>query len=640
MGLNYRFNQGTLKWIAVLLIALAALTLRVYAIDRLPPGLFGDEAVEGLDALDILAGNFAIWFHAHLGREPLYVYLVALSYAAFGVSALATRLPAIVAGLLTLPVAFLFAREWASALHERATRIALLATALLAISFWHIQMSRDAHRDTLLPLVEAFGYWLLWLAIRTKKLKAWAAAGAVLGLAVYTYSPGRFVGIFIGLFFAVEFILAKFNKVSTIAWQWRGLVVAGLLAILVMLPIGVYFLQNPVQFSRRFESVSVFDATSPSAALAESITGNLAQLVVPGAGYQSKHYNLPGKPIFDLLVAPWFLAGIIVAVARWKQSPYRFLLLWFAVMLLPAFLTADMIPKAVRALGIVPGIFIFPALAMDWLLEQAQQQQGRPWHRVVAGLVGLTLVGSTVWTAYDYFIVWANIPELPLAFDADMTEVSEFLQRQPADRPIYISSLVYRPPTEMLLGRRVPTTHYVDPAGHIKEFDAQTALVSHSGDVNPVYVWVLDQNPPEEWLARLAPDAVPEEQGRYIKAVRLNVIAPPQQALDVSFNPLVKLVGYSRFRDEPSGMALYWQVTQLAGDRGDMQAVLSISGARGSLVSQDKHKFGVPPLEWAVGDTIVEWYALDIPENAAAFSIQLARGDVNWQSPVIPLKGP
>ena len=52
MGLHYRFNQSTLKWIAVLLIALAALTLRVYAIDRLPPGLFGDEAVEGLDGYD------------------------------------------------------------------------------------------------------------------------------------------------------------------------------------------------------------------------------------------------------------------------------------------------------------------------------------------------------------------------------------------------------------------------------------------------------------------------------------------------------------------------------------------------------------------------------------------------------------
>ena len=92
-------NRRSLNWILFALIALAALILRTYAIDHLPPGLFGDEAVEGLDALDVLAGNLAVWFHAHLGREPMYVYLVALAYAAFGVSALATRLPA-----PTLPV--------------------------------------------------------------------------------------------------------------------------------------------------------------------------------------------------------------------------------------------------------------------------------------------------------------------------------------------------------------------------------------------------------------------------------------------------------------------------------------------------------------------------------------------------------
>ena len=79
-------------WIFEFLIAAIAIFLRVYAIDRLPPGLFGDEAVEGLDALDVLAGNFAIRFQAHLGREPLFVYLVALSYRAFGVTPLATPL--------------------------------------------------------------------------------------------------------------------------------------------------------------------------------------------------------------------------------------------------------------------------------------------------------------------------------------------------------------------------------------------------------------------------------------------------------------------------------------------------------------------------------------------------------------------
>ncbi len=684
----------------IFLIAIAAIILRLYALDRLPPGLFGDEAVEGLDALDVLAGNFAIWFHAHLGREPIYVYLVALSYRAFGVTPLATRLPAVIAGLLTIPAAFLFTREWtrsadldpngfigssgaAKPLGSR-TRIPLLTTALLAISFWHIQMTRDAHRDTLLPLVEALGFWLLLRALRTRDWKIFAASGAILGLAIYTYSPGRFVGIFVALFVAVEFIAARLTgdrrpvtgdrsrvervtdeepatseRDSSVAATGRwspvadrssvvGLGIAAVAAVVVMLPLGIYFAQNPAQFSRRFESVSVLDADSPPAALVASVSGNLAQFVVPDAGYQSKHYNLPGKPIFDLFIAPWFLAGVVIAITRWRQSAYRFLLLWFVVMLVPAFLTADMIPKGVRALGVVPGVFVFPALAMDYaisIFDFRFSTPGRPienrksrvgnWGALARVAVIVCIVGSVIWTAYDYYVAWANMPELPLAFDADMTEVSSFLQRQPANQPIYISSQVYRPPTEMLLGRLVATSRYLDRATTIREFDAHTQFVFNPRDRNAIYVFVREQTPPEDWLARIAPQATMIEQGSYFAAYRLGALASAQQPLDLAFNPLLKLTGATRYDD---GIALYWQVTQLPSDRVDTQATISVADGSGAVVTQGKHLFGYPPLEWNIGDVIVEWYAPEMPDNAAQFSIQLTRGDAVWKSLNIPLK--
>ncbi len=679
-------QKRNLLWLAIaLLIAGAAILLRVYAIDRLPPGLFGDEAVEGLDALDVLAGNFAIWFHAHLGREPIYVYLVALSYRFFGVTPLATRLPALIAGLATIPAAFLFAREWASQVfpRDRATRLALLTTALLAISFWHIQMSRNAHRDTLLPLVEAIGYWLLWRALRTRDWRCYAGAGAVLGLAVYTYSPGRFVGVFIALFVVVEFLIARLTAdrrpqpiskagdggmmaensfprrenssfilhASSFVRGRRsavGLGIAALVALIVMLPLGIYFTQNPVQFSRRFASVSVFDFDSPAAAFASSVVGNLAQFVVPGAGYQSKHYNLPGKPVFDLLIAPWFLGGIVIALTRWRQSAYRFMLLWFVVMQIPAFLTADMIPKGVRVLGVVPGVFVFPALAMDWLLDfrfsildfrfGSTQHATRNTRFVVWGLIFLSLAGSATWTTYDYFVAYANLPQVPLAFDADMTEVAAFVQRQPADQPIYISEEVYRPPTLMLLGERVPTSHYNDRATRFKESDARTALIFGATQPNARYVFVRDYAPPAEWLARVAPNAAQVGKGEYYAAYRLGEFAAPQQAVTVEFNPLLRLFGVSRYDD---GIVLYWQVAQLPADRADIQATLTLAEARGAAVAkiaQGKHRFGVPPLEWLVGDVFVEWYALDVPESAAQFSIQLTRGAAVWQSPLLPLR--
>lgn len=649
MTISSRLERRKAFWVAALIVAVAAIGLRVYALDRLPPGLFGDEAVEGLDALDVLAGNWAIWFHAHLGREPIFVYLVAISYWAFGITPLATRLPAVIAGIVTIPATFLFAREWGRQVcdESRATRTALLATALITVSFWHIQMTRDAHRGTLLPLVLGVGYWLLWRARRTRAWKTYAAAGAVLGLAIYTYSPGRFVAVFVLLFFVVEFIAGlransedastgtPSNRISAALGQWSlaGLVIAAFMALGVMLPLGLYFVQNPAQFSRRFESVSVLDAESPPIAFASSVAGNLAQYVIPGAGYQSKHYNLPGKPIFDMFLAPWFVLGLGLALARWRQSAFRFVILWFAVMMAPAFLTADMIPKAVRALGVLPGVFIFPAVAMDWLLARLRSRR-----TVAIGLIAVSMLGSTIWTAYDYFVAWANMPELPLAFDSDMTEVAAFIRQQPADQPIYISTEVYRPPTEMLIGRRVPTSRYVDRATGIRELDARTTLASRADGRDPIYIFVRDRVPPETWLGRLTQSKDAVGEGVYFSAFRLRPFSAPKQALAISFNPYLKLVGFSRYSDEPSGIVLYWQVTALPDDREDIQSIISFGDVSGATVTQGKQQFGVPPLEWGLGDTIVEWYGLKLSESATQFNVEMARRDAHWQSAWVPLR--
>lgn len=627
------------SWVVLLLIASVGLALRVYAIDRLPPGLFGDEAVEGLDALDILAGNLGLWFHAHLGREPLFVYLVALSYKALGISPLATRVPAVVAGFLTIPATFFVAREWAMSTmtRERSIRLALVTTLLVSISFWHLQMTRDAHRVILLPLVEAVGFGLLWRSLRTSNPLALAGAGAVLGLAIYTYSPGRFVPVLVVTFVAIE-LAAHYMRfrsaVPEIRWNWKGLVAGGALAVVVMLPLGLYFLQNPVQFSRRFESVSVFDAQSPFEAFGTSVVGNLAQFVVPGSGYQSKHYNLPGKPIFDFFMAPWALAGLGICLTRLKQSPYRFLTLWFIVMLTPSFLTADMIPKAVRGLGVVPGVFIFPALALEGLWERARDS----WRPAAVGLVAVSLAGTAGLTVYDYFYTWARMPELPAAFDADMVELSQYVHTQAQHHPIYVSTEVYRHPTVMLLAKQVPTTQYFDRSVGIREFSARAGVVWQPGQADAIYVFAHGQEPDEAWLTRAAPGAKQVAQGLYYRAYTLGGLQVPQQSLDLSFNPWLRLVGYSRYADEPQGVALYWQVVQLPPDRAETQTTITLQDGVGSSVTQGQHALSVPPMEWGLGDTIVDWYPLEIPGSTSQFNVQLVRNKASATSPEVDWK--
>ena len=119
----------------LLVVGLAA-GLRLYRLGEWPPGPYRDEAYNGLDALGVLRGDLALFFPANNGREPLFIYLVALSLALFGPTTFALRLPAALVGALaTLPVYWL-GRDW----FGRAA--GLFAAILWAVTFWPVHLGR------------------------------------------------------------------------------------------------------------------------------------------------------------------------------------------------------------------------------------------------------------------------------------------------------------------------------------------------------------------------------------------------------------------------------------------------------------------------------------------------------------------
>jgi len=96
---------------SLLLLLFVAAAFRLWQIGAIPPGLFGDEAVDGLDALDVLAGRGQVFFPANYGREGLHMFLVAFSFLLFGVNEFALRFPSIVAGLVTVPLTYWLGKE-------------------------------------------------------------------------------------------------------------------------------------------------------------------------------------------------------------------------------------------------------------------------------------------------------------------------------------------------------------------------------------------------------------------------------------------------------------------------------------------------------------------------------------------------
>ena len=75
------------------------------------PGLYNDEAANGMDAIGVLQGRWPIFFERNYGREPLFIYLQAFSMALLGANPYALRVTAAVIGAATVPAVYWMTRE-------------------------------------------------------------------------------------------------------------------------------------------------------------------------------------------------------------------------------------------------------------------------------------------------------------------------------------------------------------------------------------------------------------------------------------------------------------------------------------------------------------------------------------------------
>ncbi|MDO8673830.1 MAG: glycosyltransferase family 39 protein, partial [Dehalococcoidia bacterium] len=133
-------SSRVIRLLLVLILFALALFLRTYRLHSLPPGLFFDEASNGLDVLDILNGKLSVFFERNYGREPLFIYLQALSSYLLGPNPFALRLTSAVVGVVTTLATFFAARRWFG------YRAGLLSMALMTVSLWHVDLSRIGFR--------------------------------------------------------------------------------------------------------------------------------------------------------------------------------------------------------------------------------------------------------------------------------------------------------------------------------------------------------------------------------------------------------------------------------------------------------------------------------------------------------------
>ena len=636
----------TRRYLPILLVLLLAFGLRTYQLTNIPPGLTHDEANHGREAIGILGGQVALFFPLNYGSEPLYSYTVAGSMLLAGRNMLALRLVNVYFGVLAIAATYLWTRQ---ALNRRT---ALLAAALLAISFWPVAASREALRAGMMPFFTIGAVIFFWqLLPRPGHTSPTRQIGWTLGFALcltatlYNYLAARVLWLMFPLFLAY---LALFHRALFRRAWWPT--VAGLLLVgLSVIPMVLYLQAHPEAQTR----LTMLDGT-----LQRTLGGQLTPLLTnareallafiwPGRGDQFLAYNIPGRAVFDAVSAVFFVLGLGVSLWRWRQPAYAFLLIWFAAGILPSLITGPT-ANTTRNLGALAPTFILPAVGFV-ALGQWLTRRGYAWSRPVSTAVAaLWLLFAAGQSTVDYFGRWAQSPDVRAAYQHTLVTALDYLDEQaaghPAGDPIIISSVypgpAHNPSIALVLANASDERRWVDARyALVLPGDRPARLVAMAATpLHPLFA---------TWVSPVTQvDLRPDDLNPFFTVSSLPAASALADELSllpevVSFgadSPALRLVGYRWLADSvaPGGVAELMQVWQVVDPAGvgpivppfyttDVVFFTHVLGENGQNLFQ-ADALDAPSWDWQAGDLVVQIHQLAVPADIPAGVYTVAVG--------------
>lgn len=405
---------------AVVLVAAAA--VRLPGLAEVPPGLHFDEAFNALDALSVVRGARPLFFEGNFGREPLFIYLLAALFSVAKPSPAAVRLLPALAGAVGAALTYCLAR----ALQEERTG-ALAAGLVQAFLPWDLHFSRYGLRVEFLPLLCSAALLCLVLGWRRWRSRWFVAAGACLGLSLYSYMAARVFPLV---------VLIWWLQVRRACGHGKHMLICFAVAVAVFLPLGVYFVRHPASFAQRPSQVIL--KGSPAELVAQVGRNCLAWgKAFFWRGDENPRNNLPGAPaLTPWLAFPWAIG--LCAALRQPLEPFASLpLYWMAIMLLPSVGT-DYAPNFQRAIGAVPAICLLVGRGIG-LLRQALERLLRR-RSLASAAVAALLAGHAAQATYQYFWEWGRDNALYYAFDQGLLEIGLYMRSRAArGEPTYLS---------------------------------------------------------------------------------------------------------------------------------------------------------------------------------------------------------
>jgi 4-amino-4-deoxy-L-arabinose transferase-like glycosyltransferase len=463
-------------------VMIAAAALRTINYLHLPYGLWIDNAMAGLHALTVLKyREFPLYFHTNYGYEPIMPYLMTAAISFLGNTAVAIRLPGLIAGLVTLLVHARFSRVH----FDRLT--SLVSTAFLGFSLCHIVLSRQGFRCILMPLFALLTVHCLLKAFSGAGSRWFIYSGIWLGLSNYTYVAIRFFVFVVFVVILHQWWVHRLSFRRIIGIMARVYIPAGC----IVAPLMVYFHRNPHLFSGRAVSTVIFNQPGAWPGLLHNTRQLLGMFLLAG-DIQPRH-NILALPALNPIEGLFFIAGLLWITRNLKKPQYWALFSWMGVMMVPSWITEGA-PSFMRLLSIFPAMALIGAVGFREVIERLPAGPRGKYAVLV-----LVILSGLAYSAVHTFVTWPHVLDHVPAdrrshygFCEDEYDLAQMCITDDQNEFVLSPQLFFHPTIQYLCYGKTGLILASDPNDILPYFDNKEGVVFVFTNVKRNLWWIRD----------------------------------------------------------------------------------------------------------------------------------------------------
>jgi 4-amino-4-deoxy-L-arabinose transferase-like glycosyltransferase len=510
-----RLHIARWEWAAIGSLTILALLVRLIALGHVPGNFSGDEGEMGMEARAVIGGALRDpfttgWF----GHPTLWFFLQAGSLRVFGEGVLGLRLLSALLGTATVPALYLFARR------PFGARVALSASALLAVYHFHIHFSRLGLNNVADPPVALLAFAFFFEGCRRRSPLLLALSGIFLGVDQHLYFAGRLGPLLIVAVIGQQAVFHRQRLLGTA--RFLPLLVLGFFVgfgPLIRVP-----LFHWPDFNARVATEGIFqngwyhdriaDGASPLSVLAAQAWDGIG-----GYGFlndRGPHYN-PGMPLLDPVSNGFFIVGVLVLALRFRRSEPVLVLGWLLAVAVASALVVSS-PGSPHYVTAAPAICLAVAVGLDAILGRAAAYpRVRPW---AVGALAATVAALGAWNLNFYFRDYSPRDVSGSVKTLTSTAVGHYLAPRTAGAYVYF---LYNP--AILFGNG--TIRFLAPDAQGVDVPAGTTLLPRPAGLRPLFIALPDRFGDLDHLESTFPGgAVSEVRGGPDDAVLFRVYRP------------------------------------------------------------------------------------------------------------------